>query len=65
MVRLDIFDTRGRRLVGLVSEMQGQGSHETSWTALAADGRAVASGTYIARLMVNDRIATIRLSLIR
>jgi hypothetical protein len=51
---LDIFDPTGRRVIELFSGQLSAGSHELNWQAHDADGRALASGVYLARLTTAD-----------
>jgi aminopeptidase N len=49
-VRLDIHDLAGRLVRNLVAESRGAGDHQVRWDGTDDRGRAVASGTYYARL---------------
>ncbi|MEO1478726.1 MAG: DUF4331 family protein, partial [Bacteroidota bacterium] len=54
-VRLDVFDVQGRLVRTLVSERMARGTYEVDW-----DAQDLASGTYVYRLMVDDRTLTTR-----
>ncbi|MEZ4387220.1 MAG: FlgD immunoglobulin-like domain containing protein, partial [Candidatus Krumholzibacteriia bacterium] len=64
-VRLDVFDVRGRRVSRLVDRIQPAGQHEVTWAGQADDGRAVASGVYLARLRAAGSEDTHRLVLMK
>ena len=49
-VRLDIHDVSGRLVKKLVAETMAAGDHQVRWDGTDIAGRAVASGTYFARL---------------
>ncbi len=57
-VRLEIFDLRGKRVRTLVAAPEPAGRHEAVWNGRDDSGQAVASGTYLARLVAGEvRIA--------
>ncbi len=64
-VRLSVFDVAGRVVRTLVDEGMSQGSHEVAWDGLDSAGRAVGSGTYLARLSFGGRVETVRMGLVR
>lgn len=47
-VSFEIYDTRGKRIDSLVSEIQSPGSHRVSW------GKGYPSGVYFLRILVSD-----------
>ena len=47
-VRLRIFDLRGREITVLKDERLGRGDHQVAWDGRGSDGRAAASGVYLA-----------------
>ena len=51
-VYLVVYDLLGREVVSLVNEQMEPGYHQIVWKGETADGRAVPSGIYIARLIV-------------
>lgn len=63
--RLEIYDTRGRRVAVLVDGMLPAGHHEVEWTAVSDKGRDLPSGVYLVHLNLEGRIDTGRLSLVR
>ena len=54
-VLLDVYDVRGRLIQTLVDEERPAGTHEVNW-----DAARLASGTYLYRLQVNDRVVSTR-----
>jgi flagellar hook assembly protein FlgD len=48
--RLVLYDSRGRRVRTLVDEERGSGEQVVRWDGRDDAGRAVAAGTYVARL---------------
>ncbi len=65
-VRLAIYDTRGHRIAELWQGTLSVGTHELRWNGCDAGGRAVAAGTYMARLESDGHVlATAKLSLVR
>ncbi len=57
-VRLAIYDITGREVRTLVDQDQSAGSYSVQWNALEHGSSALASGVYIARLQVGDRVAS-------
>ena len=49
-VRLEVFDTQGRRVRGLVNEARDAGIHTLPWDLHDDGGRALAAGLYLARI---------------
>jgi flagellar hook assembly protein FlgD len=47
--RLEIFSVEGRRVLTLVDERLAVGQHERDWDGRDENGRALASGIYLAR----------------
>jgi len=64
-VALRILDLRGRVVITLVDGDVTPGEHQVAWDGCDADGRAVASGTYLARLESDTALATRKLLLAR
>jgi bacillolysin len=52
LTELTVFDVRGALVSRLVQEERAAGQHAVVWTGLDDNGRAVASGVYLARLRV-------------
>ncbi|MCK5734364.1 MAG: M6 family metalloprotease domain-containing protein, partial [Candidatus Latescibacteria bacterium] len=55
-VRLDVFDERGRLVRTLVSVHPGAGWQSVRWDGRDGAGRMVASGSYVARLVVDGAV---------
>ena len=65
-VQLDVFDARGRLVRTLVHQARMQaGYQQVIWDGKDQRGRAVASGIYHARLLVNGRHMTQRMTLLK
>jgi hypothetical protein len=64
-VRLAVFDLAGRLVCTLVDDSLAQGSHEAVWDGRDASGRDVGSGSYLARLVFDGRVETVRMGLVR
>jgi len=64
-VRLDIVDLQGRLVRTLVDGARAQGAHRVIWDGTAADGRRVASGTYVYRLTTDERVLSRSLVLVK
>ncbi len=64
-VRLSVFDVAGRLVRTLVDGGLAQGSHEYAWDGRDEAGRAVGSGSYLARLEFGGRVETVRMGLVR
>ena len=63
--RLDVYDVAGRLIRVLVEGERAAGSHEAVWDGRDSAGRAMASGSYFARLEAGDEVETVRMSLVR
>jgi hypothetical protein len=55
VVRLSIYDERGRRIRTLMNHQRAPGLHAVTWDGSADGGKAVRPGVYFARLVVNGR----------
>lgn len=64
-VTVDLVDLRGRKVRELIHGRAGAGRHAVPWDGTDAQGRAVASGSYIVCLTLDGRAFTERLTLIR
>ncbi len=64
-VRLAVYDARGKRVRGLVDSVLSPGSHEAVWDGRDDAGRALASGSYSARLEAGGAIQSMRVGLVR
>jgi hypothetical protein len=64
-VRLSVFDVAGRLIRTLVDDSMPQGSHEAVWDGADLSGRAVGSGSYLARLEFGGMVEVVRMGLVR
>ncbi len=64
-VRLRVHDVAGRLVRTLLDADFPAGSHEAAWDGRDEAGRALASGSYFARLSAGGRTRTVRLALVR
>jgi subtilisin family serine protease len=65
IVRLDIFDVRGRRVRTLQNGPQSAGHRTVGWNGRDDDGRPLGSGTYFMRLRVDDHFLTRKMQLLK
>ena len=63
-VRLRIVDVTGRVVATVVDGHVGWGRHEVRWDRRSSDGRAVAAGTYFARMDVLDSSQTRKITIL-
>jgi hypothetical protein len=64
-VRLEVYDVQGRLVSRLVDGPVETGRHTVEWDGRSGDGRALASGVYVARIAIGDFTATQKLTLVR
>ncbi len=64
-VRLSIYDLGGRLIKELANGVYPAGGHEARWDGRDAAGRAVASGSYVARLEAGGLRDSMRMTLVR
>ena len=64
-VRLEVFALSGQRIAVLDHGLQLAGYHRLHWDGRDATGRAVASGTYLYRLVTSEVVLTRKLVLLR
>ncbi len=62
---LQVFDLAGRHVRTLASAMLPAGHHSLKWDGNDADGRAVASGAYVARVYADEGAAVVKMQLVR
>ncbi len=62
---LAVFDLRGRRVATLRRERLDAGIHRVAWNGRDDTGRAVSTGTYVCRLLVDDVSRSLKLTLAR
>jgi photosystem II stability/assembly factor-like uncharacterized protein len=65
MVRLVVYDLQGQEVARLIDGYQQLGLHEAVWDGRDADGRALPSGIYIARLVVPAYSKSIKMVLLK
>jgi hypothetical protein len=58
-VNVTIFDTKGQQVKTLVEQRVKAGSYTAQWNATDRAGRDVASGQYIARIVINGSLTTV------
>ena len=64
-VRLDLFSVTGQRVAVLRQGHQQAGYHRLHWNARDSEGRPLASGIYLYRLVTDEGILTRKLTLLR
>lgn len=64
-VRLSVFDLGGRLVRVLVDEERAAGHHEVPWDGRGGQGRELASGVYVCRMVAGSFQATTRLTLVK
>lgn len=64
-VRVDVYALTGRRITTLAAESLPPGRHTRTWDGLDAQGREVASGSYLLRLVTEERITSAKATLVR
>jgi hypothetical protein len=65
VVRLDVYDVRGRQVARLALEFFAHGRHVLRWDGRDLGGHDVASGVYVLRLQTTDGVATTKVALVR
>jgi len=65
LVRLSVFDARGRIVDILIDEQLPAGPHQKTWDGRDAAGRNAPSGTYMYRLLVQGKALTRKMTLLR
>lgn len=64
-VELSVFDVLGRRVRNLIDAELPAAFHAINWDGTSDDGKELASGVYLYRLVVNSQTASRRMVLIR
>ncbi len=64
-VRLELFAINGQRVAVLVQEQRTAGNHSLHWDGTSQDGRSLASGVYLYRLLTEDGAIAKKLTLVR
>ena len=62
---VDMVDLRGRVIRSLAAGWLASGAHQAIWDGRDDDGRAVASGAYLSRVIYEDSSRTARVTLVR
>ena len=64
-VQLQVFNAGGQLTRVLLRAQLAPGSYQVNWDARGRDGRDVAGGGYFYRLLIDDRIETRKMNLVR
>jgi len=64
-VKLAIYSLSGQQVISLVDAVQAPGNYESIWDGRDSDGRRLASGLYLARLLGDGVVETRKVLLIR
>ncbi len=64
-VRVEVLDIFGKVVKTLKSGAMAPGNYTANWHGLDANGSPVTNGTYICRVTANDKVETVKMSLIR
>jgi len=64
-VRVEVVDLTGRRVATLLRRALAAGPQVAEWDGRDADGRAVPTGVYVARVIAGESTATTKLTLVR
>lgn len=64
-VRLEVYNTLGRRVRTLVDRTLSQGVHSVSWDAKSDQGERVPSGTYLYRLTAGEEVQSRTMTLLK
>ena len=62
---LEVYDLSGRRVSVLVAEPLAPGRHEVTWLGRDAQGGAVSSGVYFAKLRTAGETRTVKMTLVK
>jgi len=64
-VELAVYDLLGQKVASLIAGFRAAGEHGAFWDGRDAQGRGLASGTYLYRLRVGERVETRKMLLIQ
>ena len=64
-VRIDIYNTVGQRIKILINQKMQSGQHRVQWGGTNNGGIPVSSGTYFYQLMVDNRLITKKMLLLK
>ena len=62
---LTVYTISGQKVATLARGTRAAGYHQVFWDGRAEDGAAIASGVYLYRLQVGDRLETRKMLLLR
>ena len=65
LVRVAVYDIRGRRIAELTDQQYQVGEHSVEWQGRDSSGRAVPSGEYFFRLEIGSLVETRKAMLLR
>ena len=64
-VKLEVFNTMGRKVITLLDKAADPGYHQVRWGGVNAQGASAASGIYFYRLQVGSQVITKKMILLR
>ena len=64
-VELNVYDSAGRRVRSLISDVRGEGEHRVRWDGRSDRGQAMPSGIYFYRFRAGQYIESRRMTLLR
>ncbi|MCP4290634.1 MAG: T9SS type A sorting domain-containing protein [bacterium] len=64
-VKLEIYDMTGKRITQLVDRNFEPGTHRIDWQGKDQNGSAVASGSYLLRMITNSGVSSSKMMLVR
>lgn len=65
LVKLSVINSLGQTVAVLVNSVAQAGEHRVVWNGLNSEGRPVASGVYLYRLMAGDQVETRKMMLLK
>lgn len=65
LVKIDIYDARGRHVRTVLNRNEPAGSGSVIWSGTDSAGRSVSSGVYQLRLVTEERVSTRNVTLVR
>ncbi len=65
MAKLEVYNIRGQKVRTLLNRHMKKGEHKTVWNGLDDMGKASASGNYLYKLQVSDKIYTRKMLLLK
>jgi hypothetical protein len=64
-VQLVVYDVLGRKVTELINGVQRQGIHKVVWNGADSHGRPVSSGVYFYRMITDNYVRTLKMTLMR